>query len=236
MGEIVRFPFEETLDEYTKSYHDNDEYTRLFYVMDSTMKYLHDNGYYVINFNPKNIIVGFNNDTCNFVNFNSIDVIDDDKTNKVNNNIYNLAFLEIGLLSETLNYLRPDFLKQNFSQFKIFIPENLVNYYQMILVNGGHHYLSEYLEVKNKQEITKLTKSLEEEGGTSRGKSYVKSNGNHYEDEDKVTNNDDITVFPKLPRKKDNDIAAFVTNYALAFAILASSLLIPIIAFLVGRS
>ena len=92
MGEIIRFPFEETLDEYTKTYHNNDEYTRLFYVMD------------------------------------------DDITNKINN-IYNLAFLEIGLLSETLDYLRPDFLKQNFSQFKIFIPENLVNYYQMILVD-----------------------------------------------------------------------------------------------------
>ena len=35
--------------------------------------------------------------------------MDDDITNKINNNIYNLAFLEIGLLSETLDYLRPDF-------------------------------------------------------------------------------------------------------------------------------
>ncbi len=228
MGDIVSMPFQETLDDYTKSYHNNDEYTRLFYVMDSTMKYLHDNGYYIINFNPKNIIVGLNDGTCNLVNFNSIDVIDDDRTNKVNNNIYNLAFLEVGLLSETLNYLRPDFLKQNFSQFKIFIPDALVNYYQMILVNGGHHYLSEYLEIKNKQEITKLTKSLEEDGGSSRGRSYVKSTG-HYGNDD-----NNVVDFPSIPKKKDNDIAAFVTNYALAFVVLASSLLIPIIAFLLG--
>ena len=53
MGDMIRMPFEETLDEYTKSYHNNDEYTRLFYVMDSTMKYIHGKGYYVINFNPK---------------------------------------------------------------------------------------------------------------------------------------------------------------------------------------
>ena len=78
MGEIVRFPFEETLDEYTKSYHDNDEYTRLFYVMDSTLKYIHGKGYYVINFNPKNIVVGVTNDNRDFVNFKSIDVMDDD--------------------------------------------------------------------------------------------------------------------------------------------------------------
>ena len=88
-------PFEETLDEYTKSYHDNDEYTRLFYVMDSTMKYIHGKGYYVINFNPKNIVVGVTNDNRDFVNFKSIDVMDDDITNKINNNIYNLAFLEL---------------------------------------------------------------------------------------------------------------------------------------------
>lgn len=117
MGEIIRFPFEETLDEYTKTYHNNDEYTRLFYVMDSTMKYIHGKGYYVINFNPKNIVVGVTNDNRDFVNFKSLDVMDDDITNKINNNIYNLAFLEIGLLSETLEHLRPDFLKQNFSQF-----------------------------------------------------------------------------------------------------------------------
>ena len=39
MGEIIRMPFESTLDEYTRTYHNNDEYTRLFYVMDSTMKW-----------------------------------------------------------------------------------------------------------------------------------------------------------------------------------------------------
>ncbi len=228
MGEIVRFPFESTLDEYTKTYHNNDEYTRLFYVMDSTMKYIHGKGYYVINFNPKNIVVGVTNNNEDYVNFKSIDVMDDDITNKINNNIYNLAFLEIGLLSETLDYLRPEFLKQNFSQFKIFIPENLVNYYQMIVVNGGHHYLSEYLEIKNKQEITKLNKALEEEGGSSKGRSYVKSTG-HYGNDD-----DNIVPMP-LPGKKDNDIAAFVTNYALAFAVIASSLLIPLIAFLLGQ-
>lgn len=227
MGEIIRFPFEETLDEYTKTYHNNDEYTRLFYVMDSTMKYIHGKGYYVINFNPKNIVVGVTNNNEDYVNFKSIDVMDDDITNKINNNIYNLAFLEIGILSETLEHLKPEFLKENYSQFKIFIPENLVNYYQMIVVNGGHHYLSEYLEIKNKQEITKLNKALEEEGGSSKGRSYVKSTG-HYGNDD-----DNIVPMP-LPGKKDNDIAAFVTNYALAFVVIASSLLIPIIAFLLG--
>ena len=219
-------PFEKTLEDYTKSYHDNDEYTRLFYVMDSTMKYIHGKGYYVINFNPKNIVVGVTNDNRDFVNFKNIDVMDDDITDKINSNIYNLAFLEVGLLSETLEHIRPDFLKQNFSQFKIFIPENLVNYYQMILVNRGHTYLCDYIEIKNKQEIAKLNKALEEEG-SSKGRSYVKSTGHYGEDEDNI-------IPMPLPKKKDNDIAAFVTNYALAFVVIASSLLIPIIAFLLG--
>ena len=227
MGEIIRFPFESTLDEYTKTYHNNDEYTRLFYVMDSTMKYIHGKGYYVINFNPKNIVVGVTNNNEDYVNFKSIDVMDDDITNKINNNIYNLAFLEIGILSETLEHLKPEFLKENYSQFKIFIPADLVNYYQMIVVNGGHTYLCDYIEIKNKQEITKLNKALEEEGGSSKGRSYVKSTG-HYGNDD-----DNIVPMP-LPGKKDNDIAAFVTNYALAFVVIASSLLIPLIAFLLG--
>ena len=228
MGEIIRFPFEETLDEYTKSYHDNDEYTRLFYVMDSTLKYIHGKGYYVINFNPKNIVVGVTNDNRDFVNFKSIDVMDDDITNKINNNIYNLAFLAVGILSGTLNNLTPLFLKQNFSQFEIYIPEQLIKYYRLILVSGGHTYLCDYLEIKNKQEITKLNKALEEGSGASKGRSYVKSTG-HY-------GNDDNIVPMKLPNEDNKDnIAAFVTNYALAFVIIASSLLIPIIAFLLGQ-
>ena len=228
MGEIIRFPFEETLDEYIKTYHNNDEYTRLFYVMDSTMKYIHGKGYYVINFNPKNIVVGVTNNNEDYVNFKSIDVMDDDITNKINNNIYNLAFLEIGILSETLEHLKPEFLKENYSQFKIFIPADLVNYYQMIVVNGGHTYLCAYIEIKNKQEITKLNKALEEEGGSSKGRSYVKSTGHYGNDEDKI-------VPMKLPGEENKDnIAAFVTNYALAFVVIASSLLIPLIAFLLG--
>ena len=229
MREITRFPFEKTLDEYTKSYHDNDEYTHLFYVMDSTMKYIHGKGYYVINFNPKNIVVGVTSDNRDFVNFKSLDVMDEDITSKINSNIYNLAFLEIGILSETLNYLKPEFLKENYSQFKIFIPENLVNYYQMIVVNGGHSYLCDYIEIKNKQEVSKLNKALEEDGGVNKGKSYVKSTG-HY-------GNDDEKIVPmKLPNQDNKDnIAAFVTNYVLAFMVIASSLLIPIIAFLLGQ-
>ena len=204
MGEIVRMPYEDTLYKYCESYHDNDEFSRLFYVMDYTMKNIHNKGYYITNFNPKKIVVGV--------------------TNKINNNIYNLAFLQVGLLSGTLDYLRPDFLKENFSQFKIFIPENLVNYYQRVLVNRGYFYLTDYLNTKNSQEINKLSKSLEEDGG--RGRSYVKSTG-HYDD-DKI-------VPMKLPNEDNKDnIAAFVTNYALAFVIIASSLLIPIIAFLLG--
>lgn len=227
MGEIIRFPFEETLDEYTKTYHNNDEYTRLFYVMDSTMKYIHGKGYYVINFNPKNIVVGVTNNNEDYVNFKSIDVMDDDITNKINNNIYNLAFLEIGILSETLEHLKPEFLKENYTQFKIFIPENLVNYYQMIVVNGGHTYLCDYIEIKNKQEITKLNKALEEEGG--RGISKVYSTGRYGNEEEKI-------VPMRLPNEDNKDnIAAFVTNYALAFVVIASSILIPLIAFLLGQ-
>ena len=86
--------------------------------------------------------------------------------------------------------------------------------------------MTDYLNTKNSQEINKLSKSLEEDG-SSKGRSYVKSTG-HYDDDDKI-------IPMKLPNEDNKDnIAAFVTNYALAFVIIASSLLIPIIAFLLG--
>ncbi len=229
MREKVDNLYKETLKEWCSNYHTDNEFLKMFFTMDNTMKYIHNNGYYITNFNPKNIIVGITSNDENYVIFNNLDLMDEDVTNKINNNIYNLAFLEIGLLSETLDYLRPDFLKANFSQFKVFIPDNLVDYYKRVLVNQGHFYLTDYLETKNKKEMAKLSKSLDDENkGSSQGHSYVKTTG-HYSKED---NN---LMELALPQKKDNDIAAFVTNYALAFVIIASSLLIPIIAFLLGQ-
>ena len=224
-------PMEETLKEWCGIYHNNDDFLRMFLVMDKTMKYIHSSGYYVTNFNPKNIVVSINSNNGDYVIFKNLDVLDDDVAFKINSNIYNLAFLEVGLLSETLDNLRPEFLKDNFSQFKIFIPEQFVGYYQNILVNQGHIYLSDYVEIKNQQEVTKLAKSSEEDNGSFKGRSFVKATG-HYND---VFDNKSTPIVMPSFDKKDNNIAAFVTNYALAFVIIASSLFIPIVAFILGQ-
>ena len=219
-----------TLLDYMKSYHHNDEFEGLFYQMDLMMKQVHNKGYYITNFNPKNIILSSFSDKNFFITFSYLDSLSDNYKDEINVNVYNMAFLEVGLLSETLNYLQPAFLKQNFSQFTIFLPESLVNYYRMILVNGGHSYLSDYLQVKNNQEIAKLQQSIDSEGGNNKGRSYVKSTGHYGNNE----NNDSREVMA-FALKDDNNIAAFVTNYVLAFIVLASSLLIPLIAFLLGQ-
>lgn len=216
---------ERSLKEWVDSYQSSEEMEKTFLVMDKTMKYIHDNNYHITNFNPNNISVG-NNDGEVYVVFNNIEKMDDNPVNNMNNNIYNLAFLQVGLYSSTLDYLTPQFVKEHFSQFKIFIPESVVNYYQRVLVNQGYFYLSEYVNSKNEIEINKINKSLEEDGGRGSGKNYTKSTaaGRLYKEQEEVI----------VPNKENN--AAFVSSFLLTFAIVSLSILIPLIAFLIGFS
>ena len=39
------------------SYHDTKEYQQTFYIMDKTLKYIHENNYQVYSFNPEEIVL-----------------------------------------------------------------------------------------------------------------------------------------------------------------------------------
>ena len=46
-----------SLTDYMSSYHDFKDYQQTFYVMDKTLKYIHENNYKVYSFNPDNIFL-----------------------------------------------------------------------------------------------------------------------------------------------------------------------------------
>ncbi|HIS38674.1 MAG TPA: hypothetical protein IAB45_04090 [Candidatus Onthousia faecavium] len=218
------------LQDWYQYHHSDDDCTKLFMAMDYSMHNIHNNGYYIRSFNTRAIEVVEKNNGDKIINYNYLAELEDNIATNINNNIYAAATLQLALyMGVEPENLNSDYIKSNFSQFEIFIPNNLVNYYRRILVNGAHLYLNDYLKAKNEQEIQKLEKELQDDvakknssNGSGRGNSLVKRTGKY---SDEVKDN----------FKEDNSIAAFATNYLLAFVIISVSLLIPLLVLVLGH-
>ena len=129
---------------------------KLNYNMSKTMKYIHEKGYCIKTFNLKQIEI-LNLETLSPIQFNTlIKPKSSDLERMKQDDIYNLAFMQIGLYSGILDNLNPRFLKENFKEFEIFLPEEDVPYYRGIITRGARVYYFEYIDEKNKRDIIKL--------------------------------------------------------------------------------
>lgn len=209
----------QNLKEWSNHYHSQEEYQKTFYIMDKTMKNIHENNYYVANFNPEKINLYEAKNDIPIVEYKSLVPFDGQKEQEIDQNIYNLAFLEVGIYSDTLPYLTPEFLKTEFAQFKIFLPSEDTLYYQKVLTQKSYTYYSDFKDTQNKIQIDKLDKSLQEEGGRGKGIQKSKSTAAG-------------RAFAEREEESKNNTAAFVTQFLLSFSIIAVSLLIPLIAWI----
>lgn len=223
---------EKTLKEWQEDYHDISEYQKLFYVMDKTMKNVHQYQYYITNFNPSVITVGTDKNNQEYVVYQSMDKISDadDVDDIIKKNIYNDAFLQVGLYSETLDYLTPQFLKDNFDRFTLFLPEKDVPYYRRVLLQHASFYYSDFKSMQNEQMAQQLESSLENDA-SSKGQ----SNGGNAPS--LGTTKQKSTMAGRLfSADDDNKMAAFAQYYVLPFIVIALSLLIPLTAWLIALS
>ena len=138
-----------------------------------TVKYIHSKGFFIIDINPKKIILV--NNTPDLNNFKGlISPIDYDPTRDININIYQMA--KIGLMAFNnmtvdgkMNQEHYNFIVYNIKNFNqnSQIPEEFYEYYEDLFINGNINYLNDYLESK-KQEAgreTNLRKTLATEAG-----------------------------------------------------------------------
>lgn len=148
------------LKDYIDSNPSIDEKRKVFYNMSKTMKYIHKKGYYIKTFNLNEIqILDINK--LKPIQYNTLV-----KFNKTNEDemkhidVYNLAFLQIGIYSDMLNILKPEFLKEEFNNFIPLLPEEDVPYFRGMISRGANVYYSDYIDEKNKQEIIKLESEM----------------------------------------------------------------------------
>ena len=151
------------------------ELTNVLIKLDLIMKYLHDDNYYIYNFDPKKIILYNNQLTVNsFENVSTL--ITDDNSKAINI----LQSCKIGLstfaslpIDGYLDQSYYEFLKSNIGEFKTFdIPEDLYSYYQDVFLNSHIDYLNNFLNLEkgnSNQNSLSRRKSL----ATNIGRSYV---------------------------------------------------------------
>lgn len=206
-----------SLTDYMSSYHDFKDYQQTFYVMDKTLKYIHENNYKVYSFNPDNIFLLSNSDNkTTAVSYQNVVSIGDKPVDEVHQDMFNLALLEVSIYTSTYPYLKADFLRENFKEISMLLPNEDISYYRRNLLEKNYFYYSDYCDARNKNDIEKINESLEAEGGRSR--SMVKS-----------------TPYGAIYQEiADDNSKAFVTRFILPFIIFSLSLLIPLLSIILA--
>ena len=197
---------------------------KLNYNMSKTMKYIHKKGYCIKTFNLRQIEI-LNPETLSPIQYNTlIKPKSNDLERMKQDDIYNLAFMQIGIYSGMLDNLNPKFLKENFQEFEIFLPEDDIPYYRGIITRGARVYYFDYIDEKNKRDINKL----QEETSSSNGKniSFQKSKSTAVGRAmvDKKTK--------ELYSSIDKPEAAFVNFLILPIAMVVLGIILSIIALL----
>lgn len=213
-----------TMQEWLTHYHSQDEYQTLFINMDLAMKYIHDQGYYIESFALDTIDIL--NHSVKQIKFNQLKEMPLDFSSQkdlVRDNIFLSAVLQIGIYAKCLQYFQGEaitYLKQNFGDFSIFLPEEDIPYYRGVIERGASVYLSSYVGERKKRDLNNLDQQINDEG-SGKGKSLVKTNGTSLTAEDLVPQN--IAELQDVYRNLSKKDAAF-----------ARALIYPILILLVG--
>ncbi len=164
------------LDEWISMHSEEDELRSLFLNLDLALKYIHEHGYCVEVFYPSVIEVLDNKP--DHIRFRKLMELSKDSYRRremIKEDIFNSTFIQIGIYSNSLKYLKPDFLKENFDSFIQFLPSEDVPYYRGVVQRGASVYFSEYANEKRNRDLTTLENQLGDNGGSSH--QMIKSNG-----------------------------------------------------------
>ncbi|MBR2828619.1 MAG: hypothetical protein IKE70_05260 [Bacilli bacterium] len=219
------------LDEWILTHHSEKELKELFLNMDIALKYIHEHDYCIEEFYPTKIEVL--NHSLQQIRFKKLIQLPKDsflKNQYVSEDIFNSALIQIGIYSGTLEYLTPEFLKENFDSFSEFIPNDLNPYYRGVIQRGANIYLCDYSSERIKRDMDQLEQELSG-SGENMGKQLVKDSGHNLGvgpiSNDKI--NDQI--YRQINGMKDS---AFVRILVIPTMILASLLFISIISFIIS--
>lgn len=131
---------------------------KLFYNMSSTMKYIHSYDYYISNFNPSEIEIN-NLEKLSPIQYNQLNKMsEEDDQSIIQRDIFVLALMQVGVYTNTLENINAQFVKENFNEFEVFLPEDDVPYLRGVIQRNSPVYYCDYINEKNNREVERLEK------------------------------------------------------------------------------
>lgn len=155
-----------TLDQWIQDHHTEEDMGDVFLYMDVALKYIHDHGYCIEIFHPSRIkILDGDPKKVQFDNLMELPADFNLQSQYIKDDIFNSALIQIGYYTNTLQYLTPEFLIQNFDEIARFLPEGFVPYYRGVVQRGSSIYLSEYSAAKAVRDLENLEQQLQSAEG-----------------------------------------------------------------------
>lgn len=144
-----------------------EELREVFLNEDKAMRYLHENGFYVDSFDPRDIDLV--DGSKNYIRFNKFSKIQNsfEKNSITTSDIFISACLQIGLYTHTLANLNEDYLRKNYDEFSKYLPSDDVPYYRGVIERDANVYLCDYAIEKRDRDLKNLKKELGEENTVS---------------------------------------------------------------------
>lgn len=184
-AKIIQFPIKNqhdnervTLFDWVNRHHSEESMREVFLNMDIAMKYIHDHDYCIQIFYPTNIEVLNNNP--DYVLFDNLMELPNDQVERkklIKEDIFNSSLIQIGMYTNTIRSLTPEFLKENFDEIARFVPEEDVPYYRGVVLRGASVYFNEYALERMHMDLEKLEKQIaESDGEKSSTKEFKYSN------------------------------------------------------------
>lgn len=163
-----------TLDDWIISHSKEEELREVFLNLDRALKYIHEHGYCVDVFHPS--VIEILNNMSDHIRFKKLIELSKDSIRRkemIKEDLFRSAFIQIGIYSNSLKYLTPDFLKTNFDSFIQFIPKEDVSYYRGIVQRNASVYFTDYDVERKKRDLEDLERQVDD-GGDSKSGALVK--------------------------------------------------------------
>ncbi len=207
----------------------DEELREVFLNGDKSMRYLHDNDFFIESFDPRDIDIVDGDTNC--IRFNEFSKIEHgyEKDSIIQSDIFINACLQIGLYTHTLANLDDKKLKENFDEFATYLPEGDVPYYRGIIQRNASVYLCDFAVEKRNRDLKNLQKELSEDGKDSTFEEPSPVNADALTN--KVINE---RIYKDLIDKKKTKVfkdAAYVYVLILPAIILSLAIIISLISF-----
>ena len=139
-----------------------EELREVFLNEDKSMRYLHEEGYCIDSFDPRDIdLVDGSTNLIRFNKFSKMNTIN--KQDTIDRDIFINACLQIGLYTHTLSSLNEKYLVNNYDEFSKYLPQSDVAYYKGIIQRNAGVYLCDFAVEKRNRDYKDLQRELSDD-------------------------------------------------------------------------